>query len=270
MKDTNGITVQSDCSLRQALDWIIMGYFPYAPSDEQLFRPDGLNNDYDEPCSDTTRQAQLALLAALNTGKIEIYARIWRTACNDVYEIEPIELMNEGLITFSDFQFDTTDWNQSILIAHQRNIMATDIVLRFEHVRNVFPRPITACTEEPDPAVLWLNMDKRGRLILNDLFLLTQTRADSINQRMLMFLIDHPNQTFTRHELEQQGVLRPDKNEDKDFFVVLDDIKIKGDMRTLFFGTDLTKHTIHLHNPVRESDFNAIGLSHINLGQLIK
>lgn len=123
--------------------------------------------------------------------------------------------------------------------------------------------------KENKPA-LWLDYTKDRKLIINDIFLLASTRNDSINDRMLRFLIEHPNKTYSRKELEDEGVLRAEKKEDKDFYVILDDIGMKGDLKKAFFSKELSKSSICLTNPVTQDDLKEKGIDSIDLRTLNK
>ena len=98
-------------------------------------------------------------------------------------------------------------------------------------------------TADKNAPLLSLSYNNKRHLLLNDIFLLTKTRNNSINDRLLSYLIKNPNETVSRQELEAEGVLIVDKDEDKDFYVFLNDVNIRNDLRKLFFGKDLSKHT---------------------------
>lgn len=121
-------------------------------------------------------------------------------------------------------------------------------------------------TQNNNP-MLWLTYTNTRELLLNDIFLITTTRYNSINDKLLSYLSQHPNKTVQRKELEEQKVLDKDKKEDKDFYVFLEDIKITGDLRKLFFGQDLSKHSLHLRNPIPMEVLKEHGIKHINLSK---
>lgn len=96
-----------------------------------------------------------------------------------------------------------------------------------------------------------------GRLICN-------CNTGSGNDNLLKFLIDNPNKTWTRAELQKVNALTTNtaqnsSNYTKSFYTFLMDIKVSGkngysNIGKLFFGTDISKNSIHLKNPIYEED----------------
>lgn len=118
--------------------------------------------------------------------------------------------------------------------------------------------------------ILKLDYTNDRKLLLNNIFLLAQTRYDSINDRMLRFLINHPNITYSRKDLENEGVLNIQANEDKDFYIFLDDIGMRGDLKKAFFSTELSKDSICLTNPFNKNQLRVKGVDFIDLRKLNK
>ena len=125
-------------------------------------------------------------------------------------------------------------------------------------------------TADKNAPLLSLSYNNKRQLLLNDIFLLTTTRNNSINDRLLSYLIKNPNKTVSRQELEAKDVLRVDKDEDKDFYVFLNDVNIKDDLKKLFFEKDLSKHNLNLKNPVYKEDLEKQDMGYIDLKKLFK
>lgn len=123
---------------------------------------------------------------------------------------------------------------------------------------------------EENQKLLELSYTGDRKLLLNDMFLIANPRYDSINDRMLRFLIKHPNQTYSRKELEEEKVLRVEDNEDKDFHIILDDIGMKGDLKKAFFSTEMSRDSICLTNPVNKNQLKELGIDSIDLRTLNK
>ena len=121
-----------------------------------------------------------------------------------------------------------------------------------------------------DKTVLKLSYTDDRKLIINGIFLLSNPRYNSINDRMLRFLIEHPNKTYSRKDLEKEGVLKVEAKEDKDFYVFLDDIGMKGDLKKAFFSKGITKNSICLTNPVTQDDLRENGIDSIDLRTIKK
>jgi hypothetical protein len=129
-------------------------------------------------------------------------------------------------------------------------------------------KSLYAPKQDTNVPVLWLSYNNKRELLLNDMFLLTTPRNSSINDRLLSYLTNNPNKIVSRQELEAQGRLKD--GEDKDFYVFLDDVKIKGDLRKAFFGKDLSKHTLNLKNPIYKKDLKEQQIEYIDLKKLFK
>jgi hypothetical protein len=104
----------------------------------------------------------------------------------------------------------------------------------------------------------------------------------SFNHNLLKFLLENPNRTWTRKQLNENGKLKTDavqsidKKGDKDFYIFLCDINVKGKnsyskIGDLFFSKDLNKNSIHLKNPIwSELDFEEVGLRAMEENESIK
>lgn len=124
--------------------------------------------------------------------------------------------------------------------------------------------------EQNEQPAFWLSMDAEGQILINDFLILGKTNHNSINRRVMAYLLKHPNKTISREEFEKSGVLDVTSKEDKDLFVVLDDLKITAGLRKMFFPQDTSKHTLHLRNPVYRKDIQAEHIPPFDLRALSK
>lgn len=191
--------------------------------------------------------------------------------CNDrmFSDLRPADtknIINKLVEEYNAIKF-VTPWKSALdspFIITLTDILVCEIQ-KTENFDSVFNQLSKTKWQSPSTQVLKLTYTKTQQLLLNDYFLIAELRYDSINDRIIKFLIEHPNTTFTRRELEANKVLRIEKKEDKDFFVVLDDLNISNDLRSLFFNTDLSRNSIHLRNPIYQSDLDKLGMTIVDI-----
>jgi hypothetical protein len=128
---------------------------------------------------------------------------------------------------------------------------------------------------EENKQLLWLEYNSCREIILNGVFCIHKCQSGQINDRLLKFLLENPNQVFTRNELFENGTLketigenedvRSNAKETKSFYQLLEDIKISGDLKKLFFGKDLSENTICLTNPITKANMNEARVRYINI-----
>ncbi len=118
-------------------------------------------------------------------------------------------------------------------------------------------------------SIMWLKYEKKILTIntKDQSMQICRCNPDSFNDNLLKFLLENPNRTWTRKQLTENGRLTTnaaqstDKKGDKDFYIFLCDINVKGKnsyskIGDLFFSKDLSKNSIHLKNPIwSELDF---------------
>jgi hypothetical protein len=128
---------------------------------------------------------------------------------------------------------------------------------------------------EENKQLLWLEYNSYQEVILNGVFCIHKCQRGQMNDRLLKFLLENPNQVFTRNELFENGTLketigenedvRSNSKETKSFYQFLEDIRISGDLKKLFFGKDLSENTICLTNPITKANMNEARVSYINI-----
>ncbi|MFV0626024.1 MAG: hypothetical protein ACK5N8_01570 [Alphaproteobacteria bacterium] len=124
-------------------------------------------------------------------------------------------------------------------------------------------------TQKPaDKKALWLSYDEHRHLILNDVFLITNARQ-GFNDRLLEYLIENPNKSFTRDDLITKNVIKSDDT--SDFYVFFQGIKLGDELRSLFFPQKyLSKGFIYLKNPILFKDLTENKLNFVDLNKLLK
>ena len=128
---------------------------------------------------------------------------------------------------------------------------------------------------EENKQLLWLEYNSYREIILNGVFCIHKCQRGQINDRLLKFLLENPNQVFTRNELFENGTLketigenedvRSNSKETKSFYQFPEDIGISGDLKKLFFGKDLSENTICLTNPITKANMNEARVDYINI-----
>jgi hypothetical protein len=116
----------------------------------------------------------------------------------------------------------------------------------------------------------WLSLTHKG-LILNDTFLYHTFKPNvrgesSINEKVIRYLINHPNVEFSRDDLIENNVLN--KNDDKDFTICLQDMKFENEFAKLFF--EASKDKIKLINPITPEIKKERGISYIPMPKVFK
>lgn len=133
----------------------------------------------------------------------------------------------------------------------------------------------TVLENEENKQLLWLEYNSYQEVILNGVFYIHKCQRGQMNDRLLKFLLENPNQVFTRNELFENGTLkekirdnedvRSSSKETKSFYQFPEDIGISGDLKKLFFGKDLSENTICLTNPITKANMNEARVGYINI-----
>lgn len=116
-----------------------------------------------------------------------------------------------------------------------------------------------------EDAVLRMSMNANGVIYINNKRF-KKTNHNSVNRRVLGYLLKNPRQIISREDFEKAGVLS--KKDDKDFTIVLDDLGMKGDWKKLFFPMECSKHTLYLRNPIRKFELENENITEEDLDRL--
>jgi hypothetical protein len=127
--------------------------------------------------------------------------------------------------------------------------------------------------KEKNKPLIWLEYNSYQEVILNGIFYIHKCQGGQMNDRLLRFLFENPNQTFSREELFEKNVLKNKSNEEmrsisketKSFYQFPEDIGISGDLKKLFFGKNLSENTICLTNPINQENINEAKVGHIEI-----
>ena len=181
-----------------------------------------------------------------------------------VYEYEALQFARKWeFLSFKEKAFSTCEIKKTEKFDDTYQKLAAD----YKRAKDATNRGEQNTESKP---ALKLDYTEDRKLMINGIFLLSNPRYNSINDRMLRFLIEHPNKTYSRKDLEKEGVLKVEAKEDKDFYVFLDDIGMKGDLKKAFFSKGITKNSICLTNPVTQDDLRENGIDSIDLRTIKK
>lgn len=137
---------------------------------------------------------------------------------------------------------------------------------RFDRYYNALKKHTTIERETRKSPLLWLTYSDK-KLMLNNIFLIHTTNMGSSNGKVLFYLMHHSNQIVTRDEMKKNGCLAA--GESKDFHSFLNDIKMKGWMKALFFPKDISHDTLYFRNPIYREDIESGEVKIVDLGNFL-
>lgn len=101
---------------------------------------------------------------------------------------------------------------------------------------------------------IWLVL-RNEELYIDGKYFIARVRYNQDNHRAIEYIIENSNRDITCEELRKKTFVS------KQFSVIIDQLNLKGDLRKAFF--DVTKSTIHLHNPITRERLDSLGIKHI-------
>lgn len=107
--------------------------------------------------------------------------------------------------------------------------------------------------------ILQVTYTKSHQIILNDTFQLAQPQFNGENDLVFSYLIENPNKTYTKKQLEQELKIKITKHLHK----IVENLGFKGDLAKVLFST--SKTSITFRNPVTQADLEQMGISKIRL-----
>ncbi len=94
-------------------------------------------------------------------------------------------------------------------------------------------------------------------ILINQLFLLHKTSFATENDMVFDYLFHHPNENFTKRDLETRISTKINKS----FHKIVENLGFSGDIKKLFFV--VSKDAILFRNPVTKSDMEQLGILRI-------
>lgn len=104
--------------------------------------------------------------------------------------------------------------------------------------------------------VSWLSIEDCS-LLLDGRYLIAKTRYNSVNHRAIEYIINHGKGKITSKEIMEKVKVT------KSFSLLLDQLKLTGDLRRVFFDT--SKDEIRFHNPVTSERLESLGIKFIRI-----
>lgn len=112
----------------------------------------------------------------------------------------------------------------------------------------------------PEPEVVYrITYTGAREVLLSGVFQLAKPDFDSENDLVFNFLCQHPNEKFTKEQVEEKVKVKLVKSLHK----IVENLGFTGDLKKVFF--DVSKHSIQFRNPVTSEDLRQLGVSRINL-----
>jgi hypothetical protein len=113
----------------------------------------------------------------------------------------------------------------------------------------------------PSDTMLQITYTKSRQVLLNNMFQLAQPTFNGENDQVFSFLIQNPNKSFTKKQLEETLNIKITKP----FHKIVENLGFKGDLVRIFFS--ISKNNISFNNPVSQEHLEQMGIGKIRLNK---
>lgn len=112
------------------------------------------------------------------------------------------------------------------------------------------------CNDADD--ILTITYSPQTGVALNGIIQLSKPHAGSENERVMEYLLEHPNKEHSRESIERMLHRKPTK----EFYDIARGLGFEHELKTLFFPK-LSKQRIQFNNPVTKQDMQRLGINSI-------
>lgn len=124
------------------------------------------------------------------------------------------------------------------------------------------PEFVPSPTEpESNKVLYYITFNVSNEILLNDLIVLSKPNLSSENAEVFTYLIENPNKTIPKKEIEE----RIRRSIGKDLHKIVENLGFAGDLRKAFFS--VSKDAIFFRNPIRKADFDQLGILPLKIFQ---
>lgn len=116
-------------------------------------------------------------------------------------------------------------------------------------------------TTKDDGVIFTVSYSKNREIILNGLLVLGQPRLNGENDQVFSYLMNNPNITVTKKQIEEGKSAKITK----DFHKIIENLGFRGDLAKVFFSA--SKNTIRFNNPISNSDLSEMRITLLRLNK---